>query len=84
MLMQLNGIKTLYGFMEILRLVIYLWMLTLSAVIDGAAALDPARNLVVAQIYLSGKAHKAFISEMDMDTDMASCTCLWLLAERNV
>ncbi|WP_342638511.1 aminoglycoside phosphotransferase family protein [Orientia tsutsugamushi] len=48
----------------------------LSAVIDfgGAAVGDPACDLVIAWTYLSGKARKIFISEMDMDQ------CTWLRA----
>lgn len=53
----------------------------LSAVIDfgGAAVGDPACDLVIAWIYLSGKAREIFISEMDMDTDTLLRARAWAL-----
>lgn len=53
----------------------------LSAIIDfsGAAVGDPACDLVIAWTYLSGKAHKIFMSEwLDRDTWLrARAWALW-------
>jgi aminoglycoside phosphotransferase (APT) family kinase protein len=53
----------------------------LSAVIDfgGAAVGDPACDLVIAWTYLSGKARKIFIAEMDMDQDTWLRARAWAL-----
>lgn len=53
----------------------------LSAVIDfgGAAVGDPACDLVIAWTYLSGKARKIFISEMEMDRDTWLRARAWAL-----
>ena len=53
----------------------------LSAIIDfgGAAVGDPACDLVIAWTYLSGKACKIFISEMDMDPDTWARARAWAL-----
>ena len=53
----------------------------LSAVIDfgGAAAGDPACDLVIAWTYLFGKAREIFIAEMDMDQDTWLRARAWAL-----
>ena len=53
----------------------------LSAVIDfsGAAALDPACDLVIAWTYLSGKAREIFISKIDMAPDTWLRARAWAL-----
>jgi aminoglycoside phosphotransferase (APT) family kinase protein len=53
----------------------------LSAVIDfgGAAAGDPACDLVIAWTYLRGKAREIFISKMDMDSDTWLRARAWAL-----
>lgn len=53
----------------------------LSAVIDfgGTAVGDPACDLVIAWTYLSGKARKIFIAEMDIDQDTWLRARAWAL-----
>jgi aminoglycoside phosphotransferase (APT) family kinase protein len=53
----------------------------LSAVIDfgGTAVGDPACDLVIAWTYLSGRARKIFIAEMDMDADTWLRARAWTL-----